>query len=91
MIEHKGFMSNTMLYCEYKNSKWEVEMVFSQGRSTDLENWERKEASVKAMDVDLNKAVAHATLTMSAYLEKVGGDLFKEEEIQSGDERALLQ
>ena len=90
-IVYVGYRTNSNLYCEHANGVWSVELVTTQMRSADLENSDKKSASVKAFDKGLDRAVAQVYFTMAKYLEDLQGNLFEEENKELNDGSGTVQ
>lgn len=67
---------------------WVVDAKLSQERKEDGKDWESKEISSTARSVDLEEALGQTQLSMIAYLNTIGGDLFQEDVVK--EEKELL-
>jgi hypothetical protein len=62
------------------DGKWRISVEITQKRRKKLEDpWEIKEMTCTAFNEDINRALAESSMTLSTYLDGIGGDLFNED------------
>lgn len=62
------------------DNRWEVVHRIKHRRQyIDSGEWDEREASMSAIDSDLERATGLAMISLAAYLDAIGGDLFKPE------------
>jgi hypothetical protein len=74
-------LSNVSTLAELEsNGKWKLTIEVTQKRRKKLEDeWESKSMDCTTYNLDLNKAVAEASVTIATYLDSYEGDLFNED------------
>lgn len=65
------------------DGRWKVVVEVVHKRRKKLEDaWEVKDMHCTVFNDDVDRAIAEASITVSTYLDSIGGDLFNEEEPQ---------
>lgn len=77
--DYSRFDVITIVSCTKRDdNRWEVIQKIKHRRlPIGSENWDEREASMSAIDFDLEKATALAMTSLVIYLDSIGGDLFE--------------
>lgn len=76
-----GYTVESIIKCtRVEGGMWKVNQTLKQGRTENGNDWEIKKVELSTFDKDIAKAIASSYFTIVAYIDSIGGDLFKSDD-----------